>query len=175
MKKQKGTTKNIIVSFLIIVVVSLSIYTYNLAGKSRVTNLRAEDLTVQVQDFKVQLQEKEQELDELNQIVLTKEQDIAGIQQDLAEIQQEMDDMRQFNKFYSKALTKFDYGAFDWYSADYNYELSDWYYNQGYFIEVIDYCVAARTLYSSANENYQKAISYFEEANKVAKGSQCKF
>ena len=87
----------------------------------------------------------------------------------VVELEKEIKDIEEFNKFYSKGLTEFNYAIFNQHTATYNYDLWDFYYNQGYFFDSIGYCEGARELWVEANSDYQKAVSYFEEADKTAK------
>ncbi len=86
----------------------------------------------------------------------------------IIELKQELKDVEQFNKFYTKALVEYNNGIFDRSDANYDYDLWSFYYNEGYYFDSIQYCVAARELFSSSNSYYQKTISYFDEAKKTA-------
>ncbi len=74
----------------------------------------------------------------------------------------------EFNKYYLKGIVEFNSGDSDESDATFNYDLWSSYYDEGYFLDSIEYCVGARNLYASANSYYQDSISNFEEANKIA-------
>ncbi len=82
--------------------------------------------------------------------------------------QNEIERIEEFNKYYFKGVTDFNNGIFDKYNAEFNYDSWSFYYDEGYFSDSIEYCVAARDLYVSANSYHQDSISNFEEADKIA-------
>lgn len=88
--------------------------------------------------------------------------------QEIASLKQRLENQEKFYNYYTKAVTQYGDALYTSSNADYNYELWSWAYNNGDYITSINYCVAARGGYVIANQNYQKAISYFEEANKTA-------
>ncbi len=102
---------------------------------------------LEIKQLNVQLEEKEKE------IIKTK---------------QELNDVEQFNKFYTKALIEYNNGIFDKTTGNYNFDLWGFYYDQGYFVDSIQYCQLAREQFSSSNGYYQNTISYFEESKETA-------
>lgn len=84
------------------------------------------------------------------------------------QLEDEIERIEEFNKYYFKGIMEFNNGIFDNSDAEFNYDLWSFYYDEGYFLDSIEYCVAARDLYASANSYHQDSISNFEEANKIA-------
>ena len=153
MKKDKKTIINIALTIAIILMAIIGIFGY-INNKAKLTIVN------------VDIGELKDQLIEANKIATAKEMYIE-------ELQQRIDNISEFNKFYSKGLSEFNGGIYERSSASYNFDLWGWYYEQGFFIESIDYCIVAREGYATANEKFQKSISYFEEAKKTA-GSKYK-
>ena len=137
----KETIRNIIYGILLIIIIVLSIYSYNLSNQNNTLNSK-------IYNIDTLLKAKDQEITQL---------------------QKEINEIEKFNKFYSKAKTQYNNGIYDNSAAEYNYKLWDYYYDWDYFQESIEYCELARALYSSSNDYYGNAISYFEEAEKISK------
>lgn len=75
---------------------------------------------------------------------------------------------QEFNKYYNNGVTAYNDAVFEKYNAEVNYESWSLYYDEGYYSDSIEYCVAARDLYASANSYSQDAIANFEEAYYIA-------
>ena len=131
-----------------VIISGLIIYSYTSVNSTRIMSTK--------------LQDKELELDQSKIKVIE-------LQQQITELQLDTDNLEKFNNFYSKALMEHTLAYYDESGADYNYDLYGWYYKQGYFSDSVEYCVAARDLFISSNSHHQKAKSYFEEADKIAK------
>lgn len=86
-----------------------------------------------------------------------------------SQLESEIEGIEEFNKYYFKGVAEFNDGIFDNFNAESNYNLWSFYYDEGYFLDSIEYCVSARDLYASANSYNQDSISNFEEADKIAK------
>ena len=103
-----------------------------------------------------------------NKELSIKDAEIESLQQKVVSLEQELKDSQHFNKYYNKAEKEYLTALFNSGDAEYNYEMSGWYYDDDYFVEAISYCEGARNLYVEANSNYQKSISYFVESNKTS-------
>lgn len=73
----------------------------------------------------------------------------------------------QFITNFNKGKINYNYGVVERNNAEYNYNLWSYYYDEGYWLDSISFCVQARELYVSSNTYYQTAISYFELINKT--------
>ena len=74
-----------------------------------------------------------------------------------------------YNNF-NKAKIEHMEGQMDRERAESNYAFWSYYYDEGYFLDAVDFCVSAREQYTSSNEHYGKASAYFLKANETTTG-----
>ena len=78
------------------------------------------------------------------------------------------------DNFYSnfmKAKLEHADGMMDREKAEKNYAFWSYYYDDGYVLDAVDFCVIARGQYSSSNEHFTKSSAYFLNANKTTEGA----
>jgi len=82
--------------------------------------------------------------------------------------EEKYNNMEQFYKDYGEARENELNGISNKENAEYSYDLWSWAYDEGMFLEAVDYCENARGIYSLSNEYYQDSITYYKEAKKTA-------
>ena len=103
-----------------------------------------------------------------NQKVLAIQIEVEETQSELNQTLMNLEIQENFNSFYYKAKEEYLWATFDRNTADTNYNLFSFYYEEGYYSLSVDFCVNARDLIITSNSAYSKSKSYFEQAKKLA-------
>ena len=111
------------------------------------------------------------ELNETKDALNETQTELSTSEQALKDLQQNLTTANHFNRNYNKATLTFQSGLANRDVGDRNQELWSWAYDNYYFSLSITYCVAARNAYSFSNSEFQKARTYFIEANESSSTS----
>ena len=108
------------------------------------------------------------ELNETKEALNETQTNLETSEQAVKDLQENLNTTNHFNRNYNKATLTFQSGLANRDVGGRNQELWSWAYDNYYFSLSIDYCVAARDVYSFSNSEFQKARTYFIEANESA-------
>ncbi len=117
----------------------------------------------QLNNLQIQISELESSLSQKEQIIQEKENQIADKEQELS-------NTKKFFERYIKASHNFDLAASNLAIGDYYYKLASYAYEdaEAPWQWIIDYCVEARTYYSTASQYYKNAEELFKKTKESA-------